>query len=95
MRGRLGFGGERGRLGSSAYTSVHILVTHMHTHLPYDFHMSFFHSSGPSCVMQKLRVSVSRDVIARLLTDLETRRFGILLSHIGSGAEIFGDVRCN
>ena len=27
--------------------------------------------------MQKLRVSISRDVIARLFTDLETRRFGI------------------
>ena len=33
------------------------------------------------------------DVIARLLTDLETRRFGILLFHIGSGAKILGDVR--
>ena len=36
-----------------------------------------FHSSGPACVVQKLRVSISRDVIARLLIDLETRRFGI------------------
>ena len=33
------------------------------------------------------------DVIARLLTGLETRRFGILLFHIRSGAEILGDVR--
>ena len=35
------------------------------------------------------------DIIAGLLTDLETRRFGIFLFHIGSGAEILGDVRCN
>ena len=30
------------------------------------------------------------DVFARLLTDLEARRFGILLFHIGSGAENLG-----
>ena len=54
--------------------------------------LSFFHSSGPACVMQKLRVSMSLDVIVRLLTDVETRRFGFILFHIGSGAEILGDV---
>ena len=39
---------------------------------------------------------ISLIVVALVLTDLEgTRRFGILLFHTSSGAEILGDVRCN
>ena len=64
----------------------------MRTHLPYDCRLSLFHLSGARLCHAK---AVHLDVIARLLTDLETRRFGILLFHIGSGAEILGDVRCN
>ena len=66
-------------LVSSAYTS--------RTHLPYDCHLSLFRSSGPACVMQKLRVPFHLDVIARLLTDLETRRCGIFIFHSNDDIE--------
>ena len=72
-------------LVSSACTSVHILVTHMRTHLPYDSHLSLFHSSGPACVCKSYVFSFHFDVIARLLTDLETRRFGIYFFSLVAG----------
>ena len=74
-------------LVSSTCTSVHLLVTHMRTHLPHDCHLSLFHSSGPACVLCKSCVfPFHLDVIARLLTDLETRRFGIVVFHIYLGS---------
>ena len=63
---------------SSAYTSLHILVTHMRTHLPCDCHPVFVSLEWARlCRVFPFHF----DVVARLLTDLETRRFGILLFH--------------
>ena len=57
----------------------------MQTHLPLDCRLVFLSLEWAACVMQKLRVSLHLDVIARLLTDLETRLFGILLFHRSRG----------
>ena len=42
----------------------------------------FIHSGGPACAIQKLRVALHGSLSHLALTDLETRRFGILLFHI-------------
>ena len=74
---------------SSAYTSVQNLATHM-CHLPYNCHL---HSQWARLRHSKVVCRTSWIVVAPALT--ETRRFGILLFHTGSGAEILGDVRWN